>query len=55
MKKYQKAQLQVISFISNSAIANVSIDDYLTVNGRDKNDIVNVDPNTIGDGFSTAS
>ena len=41
MKKYKKAQLQVVSFVSNSALASVTIDDYLTANGRDADDIVN--------------
>lgn len=42
MKKYQKAQLQIISFVSDSAIANVSLDDYLTANDRNQEDIINM-------------
>lgn len=42
MRKYEKANLEIISFVSSSAIANISLDEYLTVNGRDKNDILNL-------------
>lgn len=39
MKKYEKAQLTVLQIIQSNNIANISVDDYLTANGRDKSDI----------------
>lgn len=39
MKKYQKATITKLSFISSAKIASVSIEDYLSVNGRNTNEI----------------
>ena len=43
MKKYQKAEITILSFIQSDMIANVSIDDYLTVNDRSTTDIKNAE------------
>ena len=42
MKEYVKVRMEKVSFLSDSAIAGVSLDEYLTANGRDEGDIVNL-------------
>lgn len=42
MKKYQKAEITILSFIQSNDIASL-IDDYLTVNDRSTSDITNAE------------
>ncbi len=59
MKNYVKAELQIVSFVSNKALASVSLEDYLTANGRDPSDIIyseDMNSNNSGNGsLSTGS
>lgn len=43
MKKYQKAEITILSFIQSIEIANVVIEDYLSENDRSTSDIKNAD------------
>ncbi len=41
MKNYVKAELQIVSFVSNKALASVSLEDYLSENDRATSEIKN--------------